>query len=128
MVAALLRFQDWVLLTLRQGNGELRGYWEFPGGKVELGETPEEALLRELSEELGIKPSCDLTPLSFSYYLYEAAPTLVLLYQGILTSPIIPRTSLPWAWVEISALPHLPLPPADQPFLELLKNLPRGQQ
>jgi 8-oxo-dGTP diphosphatase len=120
VVALALRWERWILMTQRLDNSELRGRWEFPGGKVEPGESPEVALRREIREELGILCDFPLIPLTFGYHPYRSQPTLLLLYRATAFQPVYPRTSLPWAWVEIHALKQIPLPPLDLPFVDLL--------
>ncbi len=114
-----------ILLAQRPEGKSLAGLWEFPGGKVEQGETPEETLVRELEEELGIetKVPC-LAPLTFASHTYETFHLLMPLYvcrryEGI------PRGMEGQAikWVKPQALRHYPMPPADEPLIPYLQDL-----
>lgn len=112
-----------VLLAERPEGKSMAGLWEFPGGKVEPGETPEAALIRELHEELGIQTwnSC-LAPLSFASHAYESFHLLMPLFacrkwQGIVT----PREGQRLAWVRATDLRRYPMPPADLPLIPLLQ-------
>ena len=114
-----------VLIAKRPEGKSMAGLWEFPGGKVEPGETPEVALIRELDEELGIetKEAC-LAPLSFVSHAYENIHLLMPLYvcrkwQGT------PRTREHQAlkWVRPQALRDYPMPPADEPLIAALCDL-----
>lgn len=112
-----------VLLAERPAGKSMAGLWEFPGGKVEPGETPEAALIRELHEELGIQTwnSC-LAPLSFASHAYENFHLLMPLFacrkwQGIVT----PREGQRLAWVRATDLRRYPMPPADLPLIPVLQ-------
>ncbi|WP_412059014.1 8-oxo-dGTP diphosphatase MutT [Bartonella sp. DGB2] len=123
VACALLDTQGRVLLNQRPEGKSLAGLWEFPGGKVEAGETPEMALVRELVEELGIEVAAsDLIPLSFTSHAYSNFHLLMPLYvchryEGALHG--LEGQAIQWvAW---DALETYPMPPADLPLLPLLQ-------
>lgn len=102
----------------------MAGLWEFPGGKVEKGETPEAALIRELQEELGIdtKASC-LAPLAFASHSYDDFHLLMPLFacrrwEGNLR----PMEGQTLAWVRPAALRDYAMPPADEPLIPILRD------
>ncbi len=108
-----------VLIAQRPGGKPLAGLWEFPGGKVEAGERPEETLIRELKEELGIgvDEAC-LAPLTFASHGY---PDFHLLrrWAGTVTA----REGQTLAWVRPNRLRDYPMPPADEPLVSHLMTL-----
>ena len=120
----LLRPDGCYLLGQRAQDTVYAGYWEFPGGKVELGESPEVALIRELREELGIetKASC-LAPLTFASHSYDDFHLLMPLFacrrwEGMATG----REGQNLAWVRPERLRDYPMPPADLPLIPILRD------
>lgn len=121
---ALIDVDGRVLLAQRPEGKSLAGLWEFPGGKVEAGETPEEALIRELQEELGINTwsSC-LAPLTFASHSYEKFHLLMPLFacrrwEGTPMS----NEGQALKWVKASELKDYPMPPADIPLIPILRD------
>ena len=122
--AALIDGEGRVLLAQRPEGKSMAGLWEFPGGKVEQGETPEAALIRELHEELGIETwqSC-LAPLCFASHSYEKFHLLMPLFvcrkwDGITQS----REGQALKWVRAKDLRDYPMPPADIPLIPILRD------
>lgn len=114
-----------VLVTRRPKGRHLAGLWEFPGGKVEPGETPEECLIRELDEELGIRTraSC-LAPLTFASHRYPEFHLLMPLWVCRVWEGIPqPREGQEMRWVWPRELEQLPMPPADRPLVAMLRDL-----
>lgn len=121
---ALIDGDGRVLLAQRPEGKSLAGLWEFPGGKVEPGESPEAALIRELKEELGIdtKASC-LAPLTFASHAYETFHLLMPLFACRRWEEIPqPREGQTLAWVRPQALRDYPMPPADLPLIPILRD------
>ncbi len=121
---ALIDADGRVLLARRPEGKSLAGLWEFPGGKVEPGETPETCLIRELHEELGIGTwrSC-LAPLTFASHTYDDFHLLMPLFacrrwEGIPS----PREGQRLAWVAPDRLRDYPMPPADLPLIPILRD------
>jgi 8-oxo-dGTP diphosphatase len=121
---ALIDADGRVLLSRRPEGKPMAGLWEFPGGKVDDGETPEAALIRELAEELGIsvKRAC-LAPLTFASHSYENFHLLMPLYicrrwEGDVTA----LEGQEIAWVRSQKLPNYPMPPADLPLIPILQD------
>lgn len=124
VACALVDAQGRVLIAQRPEGKHMAGMWEFPGGKVESGETPELALVRELREELEIetKPA-HLTPLTFASHTYEHMHLLMPLYtcrqwQGLPTTA--EHKAIDWAFPQ--NLRNYPMPPADEPLIAALCN------
>ena len=125
VACALIDADRRVLIAQRPENKTFAGLWEFPGGKIEAGESPEAALIRELEEELGIstKQAC-LAPLSFVSHSYENFHLLMPLYvcrkwQG---QPHA-KEHQALKWVRPQALRDYPMPPADEPLIASLCDL-----
>ena len=122
---ALIDAAGRVLLARRPAGKPMAGLWEFPGGKLDLGETPEVALVRELAEELGIAVRAeDLAPLTFASHSYADFHLLMPLYQcrGWSGEPM-PREGQQLAWVSPARLGAYPMPPADAPLIAQLRRL-----
>jgi 8-oxo-dGTP diphosphatase len=122
---ALVDADGRVLLAQRPQGKSMAGLWEFPGGKVESGERPEQSLIRELKEELGIdvKEEC-LAPLTFASHLYPDFHLLMPLYvcrrwEGIVEA----RETQRLKWVRPNDLRSYPMPPADEPLIAHLTTL-----
>jgi 8-oxo-dGTP diphosphatase len=125
VAVALVDVDGRVLLAQRPPGKLMAGLWEFPGGKVHAGEAPEDALIRELDEELGIDvaASC-LAPFTFASHRYADFHLLMPLYvcrkwQGAMT----PREGQVLAWVRPVRLADYPMPPADKPLVAMLRDL-----
>ncbi|HWS08565.1 MAG TPA: 8-oxo-dGTP diphosphatase MutT [Xanthobacteraceae bacterium] len=122
---ALLDADGRVLIAQRPEGKSMAGLWEFPGGKVETGERPEQSLIRELKEELGIvvKEDC-LAPLTFASHLYPDFHLLMPLYvcrrwEGFVEAQEGQRLK----WVRPTELRDYPMPPADEPLISHLTTL-----
>jgi 8-oxo-dGTP diphosphatase len=122
---ALIDADGRVLLAERPAEKPMAGLWEFPGGKLRAGETPEAGLIRELKEELGIDvaEAC-LAPVSFASHRYPDFHVLLLLYacrrwNGMVTA----REGQRLSWVRKERLGDYAMPPADRPLVAVLKDL-----
>jgi 8-oxo-dGTP diphosphatase len=122
---ALIDVDGRVLLAQRPAGKPMAGLWEFPGGKVERGERPEDSLIRELKEELGIvvREAC-LAPLTFASHAYPEFHLLMPLFvcrrwDGMVT----PREGQRLAWVRPNRLREYSMPPADEPLIAHLTGL-----
>ena len=124
VAVALIDADGRVLLTQRPPGKVMAGLWEFPGGKVQAGESPEAALIRELKEELGIDvATACLAPLTFASHRYERFHLLMPLYvcrrwDGTVT----PRENQALAWVRPARLDDYAMPPADRPLVAVLRD------
>lgn len=123
--AALVDIDGRVLMQRRPEGKAMAGLWEFPGGKVEVGETPEACLIRELKEELDldVTVAC-LAPLTFASHAYEDFHLLMPLYvcrrwEGRAS----PREDQAIRWVRPLKMAELPMPPADVPLVAMLRDL-----
>lgn len=125
VACALIDADNRVLIAQRPEGKALAGLWEFPGGKLNAGERPEDALIRELHEELGItvREAC-LAPLTFASHSYESFHLLMPLYicrrwEG----RVVAREGQTLAWVRATKLRDYPMPPADLPLIPHLEDL-----
>jgi 8-oxo-dGTP diphosphatase len=125
VAVALVDTDSRVLIAQRPASKTLGGLWEFPGGKIEAGERPEQALIRELDEELGIavNEAC-LAPLTFASYSYPDMHLLMPLFicrrwEGL----AVAREGQALKWVKPGALRDYPMPPADEPLVPPLIDL-----
>lgn len=123
--AALVDADGRVLIAQRPDDKAMAGLWEFPGGKVEAGETPEATLIRELKEELGIdtRTSC-LAPVAFASHGYDAFHLLMPVFACRVWEgepQALEHKAL--AWVRPARLRDYPMPPADEPLIGILRDL-----
>ena len=122
--AALVDVDGRVLLAQRPEGKSMAGLWEFPGGKIGPGETPEACLIRELREELGIDVSAScLGPFTFASHAYEDFHLLMPLYlcrvwEGIAA----PREGQALKWLRPGDMRRYPMPPADIPLVAMLHD------
>lgn len=121
---ALIDIDGRVLIAQRPEGKSMAGLWEFPGGKVEEGEIPEAALIRECKEELGIDiTAACLAPFAFASHTYEKFHLLMPLYlcrkwEGLVQGMEGQATK----WVKIGELNEYPMPPADDPLVAMLRD------
>jgi 8-oxo-dGTP diphosphatase len=122
---ALVDADGRVLIAQRPNGKDMAGLWEFPGGKIESGERPEETLIRELHEELGINvnEAC-LAPLTFASHAYASFHLLMPLYicrrwEGV----VQPREGQALKWVRPRELRSYPMPPADEPLIPAIIDI-----
>lgn len=124
--AALIDKDGRVLVAQRPEGKPMAGLWEFPGGKIQDGETPEFALVREIEEELGIEVrECCFTPIAFASHSYEKFHLMMPLYVCRMWKGIIsPREGQAVKWMKINELYGLQMPDADVPLIsQLLERL-----
>jgi 8-oxo-dGTP diphosphatase len=125
VACALVDSDGRVLIAKRPEGREMAGLWEFPGGKADPGEIPEDALIRELKEELGIDVthSC-LAPLTFASHGYETFHLLMPLYVcRRWNGEVTPCEGQELAWVRPNRLAGYEMPPADEPLRAMLRDL-----
>jgi 8-oxo-dGTP diphosphatase len=122
---ALVDGEDRVLVQQRPPGKPMAGLWEFPGGKVEPGEVPEAALVRELAEELGIDVAMEaLTPIAFASEALGERHLLLLLYVAREWGGTAePRHASALQWVRPAEMRALAMPPADVPLVDALERL-----
>jgi 8-oxo-dGTP diphosphatase len=120
-IALLRREGRWFLQRRDLSSGHLAGLWEFPGGKMESGESPETALRRELMEELSWTPG-ELRALDAITHAY--ADRVITLHPFLAEGPELPRTALAWGWFRAAEAAGLRVPEANAPLLALLERLP----
>jgi 8-oxo-dGTP diphosphatase len=122
--AALIDANGRVLITQRPAHKQLAGLWEFPGGKVEQGEAPEQALVRELKEELNLHVDADaLEPFAFASHAYDEFHLLMPLYvvaRWAGEPKLDPNAAQALAWAAPNQLRAYPMPPADMVLVERL--------
>jgi 8-oxo-dGTP diphosphatase len=125
VAAALVHENGRILLQRRPEGRSMAGLWEFPGGKLEDGETPEAALVRELAEELAITiDGANLIPACFASASVGDRPLLLMLYIcTVWEGEPVAVESPELGWFSISEMGGLPMPPADIPLIDLLKKL-----
>lgn len=125
VAAALVDAHGRLLLAERPAGKSMAGLWEFPGGKVEPGERPEQSLARELREELGlVVDEGSLEPLHFASHDYEKFHLLMPLYLcRSWTGEVLPQEGQRYAWVRAAELGHYPVPPADVPLMPRVRAL-----
>ncbi len=125
VACALVDPDNRILLAQRPEGKSMAGLWEFPGGKIERGETPEQSLVRELHEELGIttQVAC-LAPLTFASHAYEKFHLLMPLFISRKFEGIpVPKEGQNLKWVRANALRDYPMPAADEPLIPALQDL-----
>ena len=121
VVAAIIEDHERFLLTRRQAGVHLEDYWEFPGGKLEPGETHEQALMRELSEELDVKVIVGRLALS-TVHAYPDRTVALHFYRCVLGGEPRPMLGQEMRWIPRTELPELRLPPADAELIRLLTS------
>lgn len=120
VTAAVICSEEKILITRRPDDKRHPGLWEFPGGKVDPGESPEDALCREIREELAAEIQV-LEIFEVVFYRYDWGPVLILAYScRLLTESIENLGVAEHRWIHPSELPNFPILPADQPIIDRL--------
>jgi len=125
VAVALVDVDGRILISQRPRGKPMAGLWEFPGGKMEIDESPEKALIREIKEELNIDVSdkC-LAPFTFASHKYERFHLLMPLYVcRVWEGNVKPMEKQALKWVRPKNLPKYPMPPADRPLVAMLRDL-----
>ncbi len=124
VAAALIDQEGRILIQQRPEGRSLAGLWEFPGGKIDAGENPENALVRELKEELNIDVQTDcLAPLTFASHAYEDFHLLMPLYACRKWEGFVePNEGQAVKWVRPRNMRQYPMPPADVPLIAMLED------
>ena len=124
VACALVDIDGRVLVVKRPPGKPMAGLWEFPGGKVEKGERPEQALIRELKEEISIDVTANcLAPLTFASHSFDDFHLLMPLYVcRKWDGQIVPREGQNTKWLRPRDLFDLPMPPADKPLIAALRD------
>ena len=124
MAAVIRDGEGRVLLTRRPDDRHMGGLWEFPGGKVDNGEAPADALVRELREELGVEAAVE-RPITFTVHEERGLRILLLFFAAcLLDGEPKGEEGQEVAWVPVAELPSYPTPPADA---ELVRRLATGE-
>lgn len=110
------------LLSQRPPGKKLEGLWEFPGGKIDPGETPDAALQREFREELGVDIA-NAKPHTFVHHRYAERDVLLLFYRCDVIGEPVPMENNPVRWIPLAELPETPVPPADADLVRDLAKL-----
>ncbi|MBI5517176.1 MAG: 8-oxo-dGTP diphosphatase MutT [Deltaproteobacteria bacterium] len=127
VVAGVLVEDHRVLLTRRPGGAHLEGYWEFPGGKIEPGEAPEEALARELREEISLDVRVGRV-LDVTFWRYPTKDVLLLFYEVTRVAGEVQDLGVAaHAWARLEELPDYQFPPADVRVLARVREMLTGR-
>lgn len=125
VVAAFIERDGRVLLDRRRAGGAFEGLWEFPGGKLEPGESELEGLRRELREELGVEATVRAPAMATIEHAYEAFDLTLALYAAELHGTPRALEAAEIAWYSVNDLEHIPMPAANRPLLAQARAAPR---
>ena len=122
VVAAILENQKGEVLIAKRKKGKLAGYWEFPGGKIEKGESPEQSLIRELNEEMNLEIEIG-DYVGENVHFYDEVAIRLLAFKGKISGGNIKLADHEeYAWIDLDDLKKVNLAPADVPLVSLLAN------